>query len=210
MPIPVKTILDQARHTLVDADKVYWLESELIGWYNAAVLAVIAARPDAHAKQVVINTIQGTLQTLPSDALRLIRVIRNESAGKRPITDIAMDLLDRSRPDWHSDSAPAEIAQHYVYDPRDPRNYYLYPAMSAGKTVRLSYSYVPPSVTEETLAGAIMPIDDVYFNSVLDFMLWRGFSKDGAFVQNGRARTHLVSFNEALGIKMQADDAMAR
>lgn len=208
MPISVKNILEQARHTLVDNDKIYWIEDELVGWLNAAVLAVIAARPDAHAQQVSFNTVLGTLQQLPPDALRLIRVIRNDAGTKRPITEISMDLLDRSRPGWHDETTPAPQAEHYAYDPRDPRRFYLYPCVAANVKVRLSYSFVPTPVTMATKDTAVLPIDDVYYNPVLDYLLWRGFSKDSAFIQNGRARQHLVAFNEALGIKMQADSAM--
>lgn len=200
----------QVRHTLVDVDKVYWTEDELVGWYNAALLAVIAARPDAHARQAIVNAKRGTLQDLPVDALRLIRVIRNESGSKRPITAIEMATIDRLRPDWHADATTQNAAEHYVYDQRDPRHFYLYPAVNAGVSVLLSYSYVPQPIATGDVATATMPIDDVYYNPVIDYMLFRGFSKDAAFVNNGRARNHLVAFNEALGIKMQADDAMSR
>lgn len=210
MAVAVKTILDQARHTLVDTDKTFWIEEELAGWYNAAILAVIAARPDAHAKQLVLNCVLGTLQQLPADALRLIRVLRNEGADKRSITEMDMALMDSSRPDWHSQAAPVGVAQHYIYDQRDPKNFYLYPAVAAATKVLISYSYVPPQITPAQVPTAQMPIDDVYYNPVLDYILFRGFSKVGKFVQggDGRARMHLISFNEALGIKMQADQAM--
>lgn len=209
MAILVNTLLEQARHTLVDKDKTYWVEDELLGWYNAAVLAVVAARPDAHAKQVALDAVAGTLQSLPADGLRLIRVIRNEAGSLRPITAIDMALLDRSRPDWHNPVNASE-AQHYLYDERDPRNFYLYPGVAAGVKVRLSYSLRPTPTLVADLPTAVLPIDDVYYNPVLDYVLFRGFSKDQAFINNGRARFHLEAFNTALGIKMSADEAIAR
>jgi len=208
MPIPVSKVIEQARHTLSDSEKVFWTESELIGWYNAAVLAIIAARPDAHAKQVAFAAVAGTQQDLPADALRLIDVVRNESGNMRPITPIDMGMMNRSKPDWHKPVGASEV-QHYIYNEKVPRKFYLYPAPATGVSVLIAYSFVPQAVTDATVNTATMPLEDLYFNPVVDYLLFRGFSKDGVFVQNGRARNHLIAFNEALGIKMSADEAIA-
>jgi hypothetical protein len=46
----------------------------------------------------------------------------------------------------------------------------------------------------------------VYANAVLDYMLYRAYSKDAEATQNAElANAHLKRFVEMLGLKLQAD-----
>ena len=51
-----------------------------------------------------------------------------------------------------------------------------------------------------------LPLDDSYMNPLLDFMLYRAYSKDADYAQNAqRAMGHLEVFQMALGAKTQSD-----
>jgi len=49
-------------------------------------------------------------------------------------------------------------------------------------------------------------LDDVYSNSILDYILYRSYQKDSEFAGNAeRSMMHYRSFANALGVKTNAD-----
>jgi len=54
----------------------------------------------------------------------------------------------------------------------------------------------------------IINLDDIYANVILDYLLYRAYSKDADYAANGqRAINHLNSFNSSLGAKTAIDVA---
>ncbi|MFC6441047.1 DUF6682 family protein [Bowmanella sp. JS7-9] len=204
-------LISRAETIVQDKTSVRWPKQEWLNWFNDAVLAVIIARPDAS----VVNedfTLDETdsKQSLPNDALRLMTVVRNKASGV-PVRQIARHQLDDQLPDWHTKTA--STVDHYVYDERDPKHFYVFPRPSAAShVVELIYSTAPAAVTiaDFTTDTQTLSLDDSYLNPLLDFMLYRAYSKDAEYAENAqRAAGHLNAFNSLLGIKTQSDTAMA-
>ena len=100
---------------------------------------------------------------------------------------------------------------HYMFDPRDPKTFYVYPPAIASAQLELMYSGVPVDVAEPA-SGAIysdvtgnLGVPDIYGNVILDYILYRAYSKDSEFAGNAaRAATHYAAFSASLDVEIKA------
>lgn len=200
-------IIDRARVILNDADGVRWLDSEFFKWINDAQRVIALVRPDSVVSNTTITLAAGTKQTLPTEALRLLDVVRNitqANSGGRAVRHVDRDVLDTQNPDWHGDTGTQTI-KNYVYDNRDPKTFYVYPPALSTSKLEVIYSKNPTDVT--TLANPLA-VADIYADPLLNYVLYRAYSKDAEFAQNGNlAASYLGTFNSMLGIKTSKDAA---
>lgn len=203
--VTVASVIARASLILQDTTKVRWLEDELVGWLNDGQREAVLIRPAASVSNVPFALAGGkTLQTLPADGLMLIDVPRNMGAdGATPgnaVRICSREILDAQRPTWHSDANSLGYVQHFVYDPRDPKNFYVYPKAPATWYVQLAYSCSPATVA----MGQAISIDDIYANVLVDYVLYRAYSKDAEYAGNAqRAIGHYAAFQNSLGVKTQ-------
>ena len=205
----VDTILTRCNTLLNDKIWARWQKQELLDYYNDAVRAIVLRRPDANAKDMTFTCVAGTKQTLPSDALRLIDVVRN-NAGK-VIRLVNRSALDDNYPDWHK-TATATEADAFTYDDRDPKIFYLYPGVVASTKIDLVYSLAPVAKTlAQVEADVVADLDDIYINPIIDFILYRAYSKDAEYVANSnRSQGHYQAFLQQIGDKTSVDNSMAQ
>ena len=205
----VVDILDRAGIILQDNTNVRFPNVELLKFFNDAQKEVVLHRPDAKMVNTTFDCVTGSKQTLPSAALRLIEVIRNVDG--RAVTQVQRRILDETLPNWHESTAGTNKIEHFVYDPADPKNFYVYPkAISATHSLEIVYSSSPSEIAISNFSTdtTVISIDDVYSNCLLDYVLYRSYQKDSEFAGNAqRAMMHYQSFANALGIKTQADAA---
>lgn len=204
----VNALVARASTLIQDATNVRWPIPELVGWLNDGQREVALNKPEASVKNVSVALIAGsTKQTLPADAVLLIDVVRNTgSGGSSPGTAVRLtdrEVLDAQRPSWHSDANTVGYIQHYTYDTRDPKNFYVYPkAPDGGWQIEVVYSSSP----QDAVTGGVISIDDTYANALLDYILYRAYSKDAEYAGNANlAVAHYTAFANSLGIKTQND-----
>lgn len=205
----VVDVLDRAGIILQDNTNVRFPKEELLKFFNDAQKEVVLHRPDAKMVNTNYDCIDGSKQTLPSAALRLIEVVRN--VGGRAVTQVQKRILDESLPNWHETVATTNKIEHFIYDPADPKNFYVYPKGANGThSLEIVYSSSPPEISVSNFATdvQVISLDDVYANCILDYVLYRSYQKDSEFAGNAqRAMMHYQSFANALGVKTQADGA---
>lgn len=202
MATTAQQVIDTAQLVLVDETATHWLETELLAWVNDGVRAIVNVRPDATAVTDNFTLAAGTRQALPAAASALIDVPRNVNG--RAIRQTKAALLDAQRPTWHQDTAGA--TRNYCYDPRTPRIFYVWPPAEAGAQVELKYRATPTAVA----VGDPIPLGDEYVPALLDYVLYRAFSKDAEVSANAaRAQAHRQAFDAAIGAKTAADGAIA-
>ncbi len=204
-------ILDRAATILQDTTGTRWPKDELLGWLNDGQREVVLHRPDTGAINAAIPiTAAKSKQTLPAAALKLINITRNVTAtdpdtitaSGGAIRRIERRVLDDQVPDWHS-MTDSKVA-HFVYDERDPKTFYVYPQLSADGYVEGVYSSAPADVT--TPDSEVISLDDIYANAILDYVLFRAYSKDADYAANSqRAVGHYQSFMGSLGVSIQSD-----
>lgn len=202
-------LIERAEIIAQDATNIRWPKQEWLNGYNDAILFVVNRRPDKAVKNenfVVDET--NSKQTLPAGALFLFTIVRNVISG-RPIRKLMRNQLDDQYENWHQDTA--ENIDHYMYDERDPTTFYIYPRpLTSGHVIEVCYPFAPDAVaiSDFTTDTQTIGIDDSFLNPVLDFMLYRAYSKDADHGPNGqRAMTHLQAAEASLGNKTQADSA---
>jgi hypothetical protein len=221
----VKSIVEKLNILLVDATNTRWTLKELVGWLNSAGKAVVEYKPSALTANTTMPLAPGTKQVLPATGLQLIDVIRNMgSDGTSPgraISVISRSVLDGMFPDWHS-STPAAVVRHFVYDPRDPKTFYVFPPQPNPTSQRVEVvmsvcpseiAYVDESLSSYASANALGAtgfLDDIYESALIDYCLYRAFGKDGEQpVLAERAAVHYRAFASSLGVKLQNEVALA-
>lgn len=190
MAFSAQNVLHRVVITLVDPNAVRWTTAELVRYLNDGQRDITLVRPDATAVTTTMALAAGARQTLPSAGAKLLELIRNTGGTKRAIRLTSRVILDAQNPDWYSKVGVTDI-RHYTFDPREPRNFYVYPpAASSGASVELIYSAYPTDITEPA-AGALysavsgnISVADIYVNALVNYILYRAYSKDSENTQN--------------------------
>lgn len=198
-------LISRIQDSLQDTTGVRWTEAELLRYINDAQREVVNFKPDAAADHSNVQLSAGTEQSIPDVALSLIKVVRNMSAtgssatGKRAIRLVDVDVLNSIEPDWHDptvtgDAAHGSVIKHYVFDPDDPRRFYVYPGVKSGSSVYVEL-VTARNPTDLSATSSTIYIDDIYGNALVDYVLYRCYLKDSEFAGNQqRAGQHYQLF----------------
>ena len=208
--LTAQNVIDRVNDTLQDTTNVRWPTTELLRYLNDAQREIVLLRPDASVTTAAVAlTANETKQSLPTSGVRLLDVTRNMgTAGSTPgvaIRLISREVLDTQVNTWHSDTGQT-IIKHYVFDPRNPKVFYVYPRVHASTAVYVELVY-SSSPTDVAAIGNTITLDDIYANAMIDFMLYRAYSKDAEYAANASyASQHYQSFLTSLGLKGKTDD----
>ena len=217
MAIEAKSIIRRAVETLQDTTSIRWPVNELVRYLNDAQREVVLYRPDSMVTSSTITCVVGTKQNLPNNGAKLIEVIRNAAAtsSKKSVRMVNREILDAQTPGWHNITGTVDIL-HFMYDPRDPKTFYVYPPALATAQLDIVYAAYPTDVTEPadgalyTAVTGNISLPDIYGNAVLDYILYRAYTKDSEYAGNAnRAQAHYAAFNNALGNEIKATVAVA-
>ncbi|MEA3639966.1 MAG: DUF6682 family protein [Lamprobacter sp.] len=216
--VKVVDLTQRAQIILQDTTGTRWPWVELQHWLNDAYREITLLRPDANTAAGTFACEEGTRQRLGNvfpNALRLIDVVRNlaSSSARKAVRLIARDILDDQRRGWHAESPSVNI-EHFMFDPLLPREFLVYPPASASAELEVVYSSVPTAhvLTEAQLmdpaTAETIQIVDSYANAILDYILYRAYSKDAEYAANAqRAMSHREAMLASLAAKTQVDTA---
>jgi len=222
MTISAKSIIHRATDILQDQTSVRWPVSELVRWLNDAQRAVVKARPDAMNTTATMTLVAGSRQDLDSASLtsppaKLIEITRNLAASstKQAVRMVDRHILDAQTPGWHNLTGSVNIV-HYMFDPRDPKTFYVYPPATSAAQLEVMYSAYPTDITEPG-DGAIwsavtgdLSLPDIYADDVLNLVLYRAYSKDAEYAGNAeRAAAYLNLVTASLGAEIAATVAVS-
>ena len=218
--VKVTDIIRRVEDVLQDTN-IRWPRTELQNWMNESYLAITLARPDANAKTGSFTCVAGTRQVLTAEfpsSLRLLDVTRNlaSNSGYKVIRLVARSVLDDQRPAWHAETGTTAI-QHFTFDPRQPKEFFVYPPATTAAEIEVVYTDSPgaTTLTEAQLdpAGSnstVILLDDIYMSPMIDWILYRAYSKDAEYGANEqRAQAAYGAFNAALATKNQVDSAVS-
>ena len=206
-------ILSRIRKKLNDPNATAWTDnSDLIPALNEALQALISYRPDAASYTTMMLLVAGTRQTLPSDGVRLLKVIRNRgvsglSDAGRAIRKADMLVQDALIPDWHETTGQTVIDE-YFYDSITPKEFYVYPPAPVSPVIGVDISYVRvlPTITAGT---DTLPVDDYFAPAIQEWMLYSIMGSDDEQNPNyAVARSHQSTFFQLLQIKAASDGAV--
>jgi hypothetical protein len=216
MTIAAQSIIHRVIDTMQDNTSVRWPVAELVRYLNDGQREVVLYRPDSMVTDATVALVAGAKQALPSNGSKLIDVIRNTSGNKRSVRMTNRNILDTQSPNWYNLTGVTEVL-HYMYDPRDPKVFYVYPpAASTGASVELVYSAYPTDITEPadgalyTAVTGNISLPDIYGNVLADYILYRAYTKDSEYAGNAqRAQAHYGAFQAALTTEMAGTTGVA-
>jgi len=227
--ILANSILDRAATVLQDITNVRWPRKELAKWLDDGQREIVLMKPEANVTNASYRLIAGTKQAIPDgsvsyiqqgtstplpNGIQLIDVVRNMGTTTAPTPGRAISVVDKrilnsQNREWHMDTASAEVV-HFVFNEFDPKHYYVYPPQPTSNQgyVEIVYSSAPVDVTKKGGGGldaeepsdvATITLDDIFANVLLDYVLYRAYSKDANYAGNAeRARAHMAAFVQSL------------
>ena len=258
----VQDIFDRVYLILQDDEGTRWNERELLKWLNSAYQQTLLHRPDANARSYKVyfphadachNINKLRELTSPADpsptnnpakelrsALRLMEVTRNLpvdtdnaalNTDSNAVRHIDKRQFDDQRRGWTGVAAHKTL-QYYMYDERNPKEFYVYPrpkkfseSDASRVEVVVSESVDPhtyrvadyPGGTDpldgtipEGTTDEVIHLDDIYVEPLIDYIVARCYQKDADYAGNASlVQTHMALFREGLGIKTEADMAVA-
>ena len=221
MTIAAQSIVRRATDLLQDQTSVRWPVNELVRWLNDAQRAIIKVRPDAMNTTTAMTLAAGSRQDLDNASLtpppaKLIEITRNMAASstKGAVRLVPRQILDAQTPGWHNLTGSVNIL-HYMFDPRDPRTFYVYPPATTLAQLEVMYSAYPTDITEPadgsqyTAVTGNLSLPDIYADEVLNLILYRAYSKDSEYAGNAeRAAGYLSVVTSSLGAEIAATMAV--
>jgi len=210
--LTVKSIIDRTSTLLNDVTKVRWNEAELLNYFNDGQREVVLHRLDAGAQNAIFPLVAGTKQTIPAGGISLIDVVRNMGSAAAPAAGQSIRLIDREvldaqSPNWHAAPSTGTV-DHYIFDGRDPKNFYVYPQAGGTEAIEIIYSAAPADIVPAGGAGTpltgteVIAIDDIYANAIADYILYRAYSKDAEYTANAQiAIAHYQAFATGIGVE---------
>ena len=216
--VKVVDVIAKVQTLIQDTTGVRWPPLELQGWLNDSYREIVNMRPDSNSQTGTFTCAVGPRQVITvqfSNALRVMEIVRNLAAAsdKRAVRLISRKVLDEQRRDWYAE-AGSVTTQHYMFDPRLPKEFLVYPPALSTTQLEVAYSSVPTAhaLTEAQLinpaTAEVIRIDDSYANALIDYVLYRAYTKDTEYAGNAnRAVAHFQAFQNALGVKGQTESA---
>lgn len=203
--ISVSSVLARCAVLLQDLANTRWPQAELLDWLNDGQREIALYKPNAFVKNLSRPLVSGTKQSLPPDGVSLIDVPRNMGTnGTTPgaaIRATSRQSLDTNTPNWHA-ATPTAAIKHFVYSVLDPKNFYVYPPSDGTGQVEIVYAAVPPSVA----LGDTIAVDDIFVMALVNYILYRAYSKDAEFAPNvAAAQAYYQAFQGNLAGKAGAE-----
>lgn len=208
---------------LQDEDHTRWTLPELATWINEGQNAIVLAKPSACSGSVVLQLVKGTRQTLTDTAhLALLDITRNllgdgsdRSLSGRVIRPAKRELIDSQEPFWHDNTRVRfkREVRHLVFDEENPREFFVYPGNDGAGRVEALVSKAPTKIVatgapdELGSYGGPIGLPEPYDGPLVDYTVYRAFSKDDTTGSAGQAVARYQAFASAVGIKIQVEGA---
>lgn len=202
-----------ATNYIVDAADLYGdtgydrvTETDWIRHLNSAIRATVLVRPDSGSVTSVVQLASGPRQSKPATAIRLLDITRNMGDdGNTPgkiVTPAKRQHIDYANMLWSAE-AGADAIDNFSYDKEAPDVFYVTPPVSTSIDV---YVEMVVSKIKTVVTAGIDTVDlnDIFFEPIVQYMLYKAYSADDEGVEFGKALTHLQNFFNLLQVEMTA------
>lgn len=198
MSTAASSIINRVRTQLIDTSAFApprFTDAELLQWLSDGQRTIVAAIPRSSQKLAVVPLVAGTRQSIPADGYMYLTAYRNMGAsGATPglvLVETQRTLMDTQYPTWHSQaSVPAPSI--VVFDPSDPKAFYVSPPSDGTGKVELSYS---GNVVELVNTTDLLTVQDIWATPLFDYAMYRCCQKDSDYAPGqATGATYLASF----------------
>lgn len=204
-------IQEVQQEILLDLTGVRWSATTLVRHLNDMQRVLVAARPDAGAANATLTLAAGHAQVLPATAMALLDLRANTSGTKAAIRQCQTEDLDSIEPAWRSATQSGTVV-HFIYDPRHPRRFDVYPpAIVSTQVDGLLVNYptdVPapsnPGLLFSTVTGNISVADE-FKQALVHMVSYYSYLKDAEYASNATLATvHLNAAVAMVGEQLRA------
>lgn len=172
-----------ARTLLVDPNANGWTDAELLEYLNEALQVLARDMPTLFAITEEVQLVAGARQTLPAGGLAISGVI-----GAAPFDFKAMNIAS---PDWRSHTAGD--TRSWTQDPVDPKVFWVYPPQPSTSPATETVEYIKAPTT--LISADTVPTPSAYDQVLVDYMLYRAYSKDHEYAgDEARAGFHKAKY----------------
>lgn len=202
-------VTDRVGILLQDPTAIRWPIAERLSYISDACREICSFKPDVFIKTAVHKLDSGTRQSLPSDGVILIDITRNMGVdgltpGRAPRV-VTREILDAQIPNWHA-STPSPDVIHYTFDPQNQRSFYVYPPQpkTSQGSLEIAYAGTPSELND----GDLLPVDDTWMPALVNYTLYRCYSKDAEYAANGSlAAAYYQAFTSQIAGRVNAEVA---
>lgn len=212
MPAQISDVLRRAQTILQDVTGTRWDEPELLDWFNDGRRELAILKPAEFSERLQVPLVEGCLQQLPDGAFQLLSVACNlvnaapRIAG-RAVRFVDRRILDLTHPRWQENEVfPfSRDALNYTIDADQLTSFLVFPGNDGTGIVEVTAAVLPD---EATLVTEGLGLNPLYLNAMVDYVLYRAFSKDADFTGNAeRAGSHYSMFASAVGVRSTSENA---
>ncbi|BDQ35928.1 hypothetical protein SYK_02880 [Pseudodesulfovibrio nedwellii] len=188
-------------------------KASLVDFLNNGLRQIALNRPDSTSTTESVKLTDGVDQTIPDPAvhdgasrkaLSLIEVLCNMGTDGTTPGDQIYQVTMGDIKDTDDGTLGTEV-DNYAYDvKRNASIYRVYPGVETGESVyvKLTYSAEPiPIATDDD----DITIPETFSGPLMHWILYEIFVGDNSDANFNKAQHHLVSFYQALGVKLKAD-----
>lgn len=201
-------VIGKAQAVLQDIAGTRWpVESEMLGWLNDGQREFVIIKPTISTVLLTMKMVAGTAQVLPAGYAQFLDMICNMGTdGNTPgraTRLVDRETLDAQLPTWHA-STPSATIKHFVFDVRMPKAFMVYPPQPGADQgyARMSVVKEPDNVVASSNP---ISIDDIYQGALVDYILYRCFSKDSELSDAARAQSFKNSYITTLTGKAKVE-----
>ena len=196
-----QTVIDDVRVLINDTEtgSYRYSDDSLLKFVNESLKRTAHIRPDLFSTfDTMACTVSTTVQTAPTDSIRLIDVLQ-VTGGNSPY-ESDRKTMDQHSPGWRA--AAEGACTTWMRHPRSPNTFFIYPKCpAAGQNLEIEYGKVP---SDYAIGDTIVELHDSYKSVVVDCVVFLTQSIDDEHVLSGRAKMFYESFTTALGLSAKA------
>jgi hypothetical protein len=186
-------VITEVRRIVQDTAAPYrYSDTDLLGYINQTLKRMALLRPDLFGViEDFVTTASSAVQTLPTDAIRLIDVFSVK--GGSAVTETDRETMDRNYPSWSVEAAGTPV--NYMRHVKNPTRFFLYPPPASGVQLVIEYAKVPPIYA---LNDTIAAVPTAFLPTIVSGAVYLAQSIDDEHVSSGRAKLFLDAFTQDL------------
>lgn len=190
-------VITEVRSAIQDATTPYrYDDAAILRAVNHCLKRIALLRPDLFALVTTLATVAGTVQTAPTDSIRMIDVLQVQGGGN--VNEVNRETLDLMYSTWQAGATGT--CQDWMRHVRNPNQFFVYPPSAGGEVLIIEYSQAPRTYS---IGESIALLSDAYFPVLVDCVVWWMESYDNESVANQRAQMFMQSWMQLLGQTVQ-------
>lgn len=177
--------------------------ADYLSWINEGQVQAVIAKHDVNVTNAAQVLVAGTKQSIGTTGLAFRKATRNMgttgTAPGAPVYPVDMDQFSRRNRNWHTAPESATV-QCYMYDPEDPKNFYVYPPQPSSGFGYLEI--VTPTIpTAISAISNAINIGDEYETVLYHYGMFKAHMDDAKYsaLSLQKAMTHINQFYMLLG-----------